>query len=259
MNYFNLFLGLFFVLMAWLVYLKPELINPYGNMQPEQKALVDIVGLKRSLAIIFAVCAGLLLLISLLGFLHLIPATITEFASAGVAILMLIPLTVAMIRHNGFGHDASGEKGERKWMRFGWHSKTLLVSLPGLLVLLIVVPLLLFAARPPQVTVENGVLHAVSGVYKRDVALDEIKSMKVLDGMPTMKKRVNGTGLASRSLGLFRTTESEDCFVLVEHNGGPCLELRTDSELMYLNCKTPEGTHKLIEDLKVLIDKNVWR
>ena len=60
--------GLVLIVMGWLCYRFPNMINPYGNMPPERKALVDIVGLKRSLFITWAVTGALLIVSAVLSY-----------------------------------------------------------------------------------------------------------------------------------------------------------------------------------------------
>ena len=71
-NYINLATGLLLIVVALLVFRNPNLINPYGNMPPERKALVNIEGLKKSLAITFAVTGILLVLAATLGMVKVI-------------------------------------------------------------------------------------------------------------------------------------------------------------------------------------------
>ena len=108
-DYMNIGMGLLLIVMGWLCYRFPNMINPYGDMPPERKALVDIDGLKKSVAITMAV-TGILLIVTVLLF---ICNVISEIVSVKVVmvlvIAMLVPLFIAMKKYNGFGRDENGE------------------------------------------------------------------------------------------------------------------------------------------------------
>jgi hypothetical protein len=108
-DYMNIGMGLLLIVIGWLCYRFPNMINPYGDMPPERKALVDIDGLKKSVAITMAV-TGILLIVTVLLF---ICNVISEIVSVKVVmvlvIAMLVPLFIAMKKYNGFGRDENGE------------------------------------------------------------------------------------------------------------------------------------------------------
>ena len=107
-DYINLITGVVLIGIGWLCYFFPNLINPYGNMSPERKALVDIEGLKWSTAIILTVTGGLLLITVLLSYLKIIDEYMSGLLLTVIGLGMIIPLFIAMHRHNGFGRDRSG-------------------------------------------------------------------------------------------------------------------------------------------------------
>ena len=108
-DYMNIGMGLLLIVIGWLCYRFPNMINPYGDMPPERKALVDIDGLKKSVAITMTV-TGILLIVTVLLF---ICNVISEIVSVKVVmvlvIAMLVPLFIAMKKYNGFGRDENGE------------------------------------------------------------------------------------------------------------------------------------------------------
>lgn len=256
-NYINLGMGMVFVLIAWLVFLFPNLINPYGSMKPERKALVDIDGLKRAMAFIFGVCAALLMLVSVLGFCRLVNEAFAANAMLVLVIGMIVALFWAMKRYNGFGRDASGRVGDsdlRKNRR-----RAVLVTLP--LVALAVVILgfvLVHLERPAEITFgETGMV--IHGMYGRTIGYGEIQSATVMDKVPDMKMRVSGSHTGTVDKGRFLNKEGEACLMFVRYNGGPYLELRTGSGLIYLNLDTPEATQALLQELSLRTNNEIWK
>lgn len=97
------------MLLGWLIYRNPNWINPYGEMPPERKALVDIEGLKRAVAITFGVGGGLMIIAGLLSAFKVIDDNTGGMVMGAVCLAMLVPLVVAMRKYNGFGRDENGE------------------------------------------------------------------------------------------------------------------------------------------------------
>lgn len=100
--------GLLLILLGWLIYRNPNWINPYGDMPPERKALVDIEGLKRAVAITLGVGGGLLIIAGLLSAFKVIDDNTGGIVMGAVCTAMMVPLVIAMRKYNGFGRDENG-------------------------------------------------------------------------------------------------------------------------------------------------------
>ena len=109
MLYYFVISGLILMLLGWLIYRNPNWINPYGEMPPERKALVDIEGLKRSVAITLGVAGGLMIISGLLSAFKVIDDNTGGIVMEAVCLAMLVPLVIAMRKYNGFGRDENGE------------------------------------------------------------------------------------------------------------------------------------------------------
>ena len=108
-DYMNIGTGLLLIVVGWLCYRNPNLINPYGGLSPERKALVDIEGLKKSLAITMAVTGILLIVTALLSIFNVISEIMSVNVMMVLVFAMLVPLFIAMKKYNGFGRDENGE------------------------------------------------------------------------------------------------------------------------------------------------------
>ena len=108
-DYMNIGTGLLLIVVGWLCYRNPNLINPYGGLSPERKALVDIDGLKRSTLIILTVTGILLIVTALLSIFNVISEIMSVNVMMVLVIAMLVPLFIAMKKYNGFGRDENGE------------------------------------------------------------------------------------------------------------------------------------------------------
>ena len=108
-DYMNLGMGVLLIVIGWLCYRFPNMINPYGGLSPERKALVDIDGLKKSVAITMAVTGILLIVTVLLSICNVISEIVSVNVVMVLVFAMLVPLFIAMKKYNGFGRDENGE------------------------------------------------------------------------------------------------------------------------------------------------------
>ena len=109
MVYYFVISGVILILLGWAIYRNPNWINPYGDMPPERKALVDIEGLKRAVSITFVVCGGLMIIAGLLSAFKVIDDDTGGFVMMAICLAMAVPLFIAMKKYNGFGRDENGE------------------------------------------------------------------------------------------------------------------------------------------------------
>ena len=119
MDYMNLGLGLLLIVVGWLCYRNPNLINPYGGMSPERKALVNIEGLKKAVAITFAVTGFLLIVTAALSMTKVIDEMMTTNVMIALVLAMMIPLFIAMWKYNGFGR----RRGDYDDVEFAEHQE----------------------------------------------------------------------------------------------------------------------------------------
>ena len=242
----NIITGVFLILIGILCYYYPSIIKPYRNLTPERKALVDIEGLKWSL--LWIMVAGGISFMMMAVFHKQLTEHIKLYVwgSVVVAFAMVAACFIATIRHNGFGKGKDAQSSRRR--------KTTSAVIIGsvvftLAIFAFVVVVLVKADRPAGIKVEEGTLH-VSGMYGRDFPMDQIVSMEVLDEMPAMAMRTNGSSFKNKNKGHFLTKDNEKCLLFVTYNGGPYIKLRTTDNLIYLNCDTSEETKMLIEELR---------
>ena len=242
----NIISGLLLILVGILCYYNPNMINPYRNLTPDRKALVDIEGLKWS-SLWIMVAGGVAFL--LMAVFH---KQLTEHIKLyvwGIVVIsfaLVVACFIATIRHNGFGKgkDVQSSRGGKST------SAVIIASVVfTLAIFAFVVVVLVKADRPAGIKVGEGALH-VSGMYGRDFPMDQIVSMEVLDEMPVMRMRTNGSSFKNKNKGHFLTMDEEKCLLYVTYNGGPYIELRTADDLIYLNCDTSEETKMLIEELR---------
>ena len=240
----NIGMGLLLIVVAWLCYRNPNLINPYGDMSLERKTLVDIDGLKRALAIILTVAGGLMIVAAVLGALNVIDELTSVWVLTAIALAMIIPMFIAMKKHNGFGRDETGKNPWRSEMASKAASKAtwVIIGLSMAFVALIFV----LSSRLEVTMGEESV--KITGMYGREIPVSEIVSVELLEKLPPMT-RTNGSDVGKYMKGHFRLKNGEKCmaYICIEP---PFIELRTTNDLYYLNTSEKENTIALFEELK---------
>ena len=264
-DYVNLGMGLLLIVVGWLCYRYPNLINPYGGMSPERKALVDIEGLKRVVAITFAVTGFLLVVTATLSMTKVIDDMTSVNVLVALVLAMMIPLFIAMWKYNGFGR----RRGNQDGVEFTeTHEKTKLSEKKKTKIALwtvVILPILcigLFLAlvfwgnKGPKYEVSSESIKVKGGGYHATIPFADITSDSVWEHWPGIAMRTNGMSTNKVNMGHFRLKNGEKCMMFIHEDGGPLLELRTaDGGLYYLNCATEEETMEMIEKVKQQIQE----
>lgn len=243
-DYFNIGMGAFLIVMGWLCYRFPNIINPYGGLPPERKALVDIEGLKRASFIILAVTGILLIVAALLSTFKVIEESTSAYAMTALVLAMIVPIVIAMKKYNGFGRDESGRAAPlntrpTKWV---WVSMGLTA--------VFVIAVFAFSNKAPKIEVSEDTV-SISGMYGRDIPMAEIVSVELLEQLPPIRLRTNGSSTRKYNKGHFLLKNGEKCIMIVRLNA-PYIEIRTTDNLFYLNGATQEETVRIYEQIKAL-------
>lgn len=243
--------GLLLIVAGWLCYRFPNMINPYGSMSDERKALVDIEGLKRATAIILTIMGLLIITADVLHVFNVIDVEVASWLFSGSILVMIIPIIIAMKKYNGFGRDKTGEGVYGP--RLEKAPKIVLVTL-GLAMAFVTV-IIAMSSRPQQITVGEDSVR-ISGMYGREIPVADIVSVELLEALPHIKMRTNGSSTGRYSKGHFLLENGEKCMLFVRHKMPPYIEIRTSDNLYYLNGATEGETMRLLEALK---EKEVWK
>ena len=245
MGYTVLATGLVLIVVAWLCYQYPNLINPYGNMSPERKELVDIVGLKKACAIILSATGFLLVVTATLHLTKVIDEDVCGVTLMVLVFAMMVPLSIAMKRYNAFGRyqSRSGKLvTSARTSRIAWGFAWVVLAGAALVLAL--------SFRPTKITVGEEVVK-ISGMYGREIPISDIVSVDLLDEMPPIAMRTNGSDTGNRLKGHFKLKGGEKCILFVVKKE-PYIELRTTDALYYINDNDREKTETLFQQLKQL-------
>ena len=86
-------------------------------------------------------------------------------------------------------------------------------------------------------------------MYGRNIPVSEIVSVELLEEMPAVAMRTNGSSTGRYNKGHFRLTNGENC-MLFTRNKAPYIEIRTTDNLYYINGDTEEETLDIFSKVK---------
>lgn len=261
MSYVLLITGLVLMVAAWACYQYPNLINPYGSLPPERKELVNIEGLKKACAIILGVAGFLLVVTATLHMMKVIDEDVCGVTLMVLVFAMMVPLAIAMKRYNAFGRDQSKSNirfvrdemplGSYKSGKLVKSAKAARIAWGFAWVIMVIAALTLaLSFRPTRITVGEETIK-ISGMYGREIPVSDIVSVDLLDEMPPIAMRTNGSDTGNQAKGHFRFSNGDKCMLFI-HKKAPYIQLRTTDNLYYLNYSDKVKTVELFESLKEL-------
>lgn len=246
----NIGTGLILIISGLLCHRFPNLINPYGKMSDEQKALVDIDSLKWILRLIMCITGGLLIVNAIFMLSRIYGETAGSYVMFAVLGVMTIFLTVAMFKHNCIGRGISLKKGSTigRGEKLNEGNITLVSVLIGTLGIILAFVVIILSDRPTEISIDKDSIY-VSGMYSCTIPISNIISVELLEEMPSISSRTNGSSTFKHNKGHFKLSNGEKCMMYIRKQP-PFIEIRTTDNLYYINGETKEETLRYYKELK---------
>jgi|GEM_PF-2160162 hypothetical protein len=137
------------------------------------------------------------------------------------------------------GHRRNVKK-ERSW------AITLMSIIFGITVL--VAGILLVVVLDPDVQVEGDTIQ-VSGLYKRDIQLEDAEDVSLQEELPQIQDQANGLSIGNTLRGTFRIEGGELSTMFVQKNTPPFIHIRTGERLFVINFRDSQETEDLYEEI----------
>lgn len=203
-------------------------------MSKEEKAKVDVVPLAKSLAIMSYIIAGLLLLMGLAIYFEWM-----TFTYVIIGLMIIIP-TVFAIRAQKYYNSAA---------MFGSSKKSKKISITiTVITLLIVGVIMYFSIQPTKIEVtETGL--SISGMYGDDYTWDSIEQLQLMNELPEIAMRTNGSAVGSKLKGHFKFKDGNKAILFLDKNVPAFIQIEVNGKTIILNEPTVEATAALYEKL----------
>ena len=242
-------IGVFFVAIGLAVHVCKWyfLIAGYNTMPREKKAKVNTEALGRLMGVYSYVNGGVFIGMGILYALGLKPGMTPVMIFFGVTTVYML---IKAQKYDGNIFDETGKlrKGAGK-----------LLALPiGIVAvtLIFVAVLMFFSSQATKVTfLEEGL--QIHGMYGEVYVWNSIEDVILMEELPTIVMRTNGSALGSNLKGYFRTEEYGSVKLFVNTQKPPFIYLHTAERITIFNMETSEQTEATYDEiLKVLAGKH---
>jgi hypothetical protein len=215
------------------------LLSGYNTMPKERKANVDVEGLGRLIGIYSYINGGIFIIAGILYSLGI------KFVIAPVIIIFIVMTIYVLIKAQKFDKNIFDEAGKLK----KGAGKHFIVPVTITIVALIFVAVLLsFSLQSTEISLLDEGLE-IHGMYGEVYAWENIESIKLMDELPTIELRTNGSALGSKLKGHFRTTEHGSVKLFVDKNNPPFIYLDTENGLTIFNMYNKDDTQEIYSSI----------
>lgn len=215
------------------------LIAGYNTMSKDKKAKVDTDGLGRLMGIYSYVNGSVFIVLGVLYALDVKPLLMPAIF---FIIISTIYLLIKAQQYDGNIYDENGK------LRKGVGKQLALPVVIVVVVLIIVAFVMFFSSQSTKVTLlEEGI--QIHGMYGDVYTWESIKDVKLMEELPTIERRTNGSALGSNLKGHFRTTELGSVKLFVNTQNPPFIYLETDDRYTIFNKKNESETQEVFEEI----------
>ena len=241
MGAFFIFVGLTVHVFKWYF-----LISGYNTMPKEKKANVNVKGLGRLIGIYSYINGGVLIAMGVLNALGIKLVLTPAIVFIGISTVYLL---IKAQKYDGNIYDENGKLRKGAWKQF---------ILPvGIVVatIVFVVVLMFFSSQQTNVTfTDDGI--QIHGMYGDIYAWDSIKAVKLMEELPAIEWRTNGSALGPNLKGYFKTKKLGSVKLFVNTEKPPFIYLETDDGITILNLSGEDETKETYEKILGKIKKS---
>ena len=146
-------------------------------------------------------------------------------------------------KYNGNLYDESGK------LRKGASKKAKIPLTITIVTLIGVSTLLYFSLQPTNITITDNTLK-INGLYGETVAFESIEQVTLLDQLPEISMRTNGSAIGSQLKGHFKFKNGMKAKLFVDSSKPPFISFVSNDLRIIFNLDTKEETENLFEQLQ---------
>lgn len=220
------------------------LIAGYNTMPKEKKEKVDTKGLGRLMGI-YSYTNGIVFLLA--GILYGFGIKVGMSAAFTLLIISTIYFLIKAQMYDGNLYEEGGKlrkgKGKQLAIPFG---------IIGVVIVAVAI-LMIFSSQATKVTfLEEGL--QVNGMYGDTYDWDFIDDIELIDTLPNIESRTNGSALGKYLKGYFKTTEYGTVKLFVNTKNAPFIFLLCNGKVTIFNLADAEDTKAAYEEILKRID-----
>lgn len=215
------------------------LISGYNTYSKEKKKNVDVVSIAKYMGYygylngVVAYIGGVLTVFEVKNIAG--PVIAFFLISTGV-------LLVKLQKYDGNMFDKEGKlkkEGKRQLMVTG---------IITLATVLFVGAVMFFSTRPTQILLNETSLE-IQGMYGEEVQYGDIETLKLLEKLPAITMRTNGSAVGAKLKGHFNTKEYGSAKLFLDKSKPPYIFMETKSRIFIFNLSSAEETRQLFNEL----------
>ncbi|MDP4133674.1 MAG: DUF3784 domain-containing protein [Bacillota bacterium] len=214
------------------------LISGYNTMSKEKKANVDTKSLGRLMGIFSYVNGGVFILLGILNILGVKHISTAAFICLGITSVFVL---IKAQKYDGNLFDENGKliKGRHFALRVGITSLALIFAAVSIF----------FAALPVKVTVSDKGI-GIHGMYGDVYDFKSIKNVKLLDTLPNIELRTNGSAVGSKLKGHFKMAELGPVKLFVDTQKPPFIYFESGGKIIIFNVENADKTREIFDKIK---------
>lgn len=231
---FFIFIGLSVRVFKWYF-----LISGYNMMSKEKKANVDVGGLGRLMGLYGYVNGGVLIFIGILYALGV------KIGVTPLTIFFGLTTIYLLVRAQKYDGNMFDEKGK---LRKAGRKQLVVITSIAAAVLIFVVVLQFYSSQPTKIELLDEGLK-IQGMYGVMYKWDKIEEVRLIEELPTIEARTNGSALGSHLKGNFKTKEFGSVKLFVDTKIPPFIYIKSNGKKVIVNLQTASETKKLFEKI----------
>lgn len=115
--------------------------------------------------------------------------------------------------------------------------------------LVVVAVMIILSVQPVKISLlEEGL--KIQGLYGEVYAWDDIAKVELVEKLPKIESRTNGSSIGTFKRGHFRTTELGSVKMFVDASKPPFIIIYTQDKPAIFNMKTPEETKAMFDEIQ---------
>ena len=227
-------LGIGLMFIGWGIHNKQwhGLISGYNTMSEEEKKKVDISGLAKSLSYMTYVLGVLLILLG-------VTIQFNYFSVLPVVTLLIIVIPIGFL----FYSKRFYPKG--MYLQRNLSSKNKKITIFLSVISLLVVGALIYMSLQPTTFVVRDKDFEIKGLYGDAIVWTEMKNIQLVDELPSIGVRTNGSAIGSIVKGNFKLENGQVAKLFVDKRIDMYIMFELDGTTYILNDQTKEKTERL--------------
>ena len=242
-----LIIGASFILLGLAVHVGKFyfLISGYNTARKKNKANIDVRRLARLIGIYSYINGGLFLLMGVLDAAGVDPPMLP------VTIFLILSSVALAVMSQRYDYNVFDERGK---LRRGAGKKLIMPGVIMVATLVFVGVVMFFSAQETEVSFLDEGLE-IHGMYGDVYSWEEISNVQLLEELPNIEVRTNGSAVGSKLKGNFRTTEFGAVKLFVDADVPPFIYFERDDTRIIFNYVDAEDTKTTYQQIKAKATK----